>query len=88
MARYSGLANALGRSRSHLNRGDLMVRHTQISPEKRASIIRPDAWSGELKQVGIRIPEIQTGTASLPLNFRFNFDSTLAESRSPSLERI
>ena len=42
------------------------------------SIIRPDAWSGELKQVGIRIPEIQTGTASLPQNFRFNFDSTLA----------
>ena len=38
----------------------------------RRSIIRPDAWSGKLKQVGIRIPEIQTGTASLPLNFRFN----------------
>jgi len=36
------------------------------------SIIRPDAWSGELKQVGIRIPEIQTGTTALPLNFRFN----------------
>src|SRR6266576_4973572 len=52
------------------------------------SIIRPDAWSGELKQVGIRIPEVQTGSASLPLNFRFNFDSTLAQSRSPSLERV
>jgi len=52
------------------------------------SIIRPDAGSGKLKQVGIRIPEIQTGTASLPLNFRFNFDSTLAQSRSPSLEGI
>ena len=52
------------------------------------SIVRPEAWSGELKQVGIRIPEIQTGTASLPLNFRFNFDSTLAQSRSPSLERV
>ena len=33
------------------------------------SIIQPDAWSGELKQVGIRIPEIQTGTASLPRGF-------------------
>jgi hypothetical protein len=52
------------------------------------SIVRPDARSGELKQVGVRIPEIQTGTASLPLNFRFNFDSTLAQSRSPSLERV
>jgi hypothetical protein len=52
------------------------------------SIVRPDAWSGELKQVGIRIPEIQTGTASLPLDFRFNFDSTLAQSRSPTLERV
>src|SRR5882724_10826935 len=52
------------------------------------SIIRPDAWSGKLKQVGIQIPEIQAGTASLPLNFRFNFDSTLTQSRSPSLERV
>ena len=52
------------------------------------SIIRPDAWSGKLKQVGIQIPEIQAGTASLPLNFRFNFDSTVAQSCSPSLERV
>src|SRR5882724_2605893 len=52
------------------------------------SMIRPDAWSGKLKQVGIQIPEIQAGTASLPLNFRFNFDSTLTQSRSPSLERV
>ncbi len=40
--------------------------------------------SGKLKQVGIRIPEVKTGTPSLPLNFRFNFDSTLAQSRPPS----
>ena len=52
------------------------------------SIVRPDARSGELNQVGVRIPEIQTGTTSFPLNFRFNFDSTLAQSRSPSLERV
>ena len=52
------------------------------------SIIRPDTWSSELKQVGIWIPEIQTGPASLPLNFRFNFDSTLAQPHSPSLERV
>ena len=52
------------------------------------SIIRPDAWSGEFQQVGIRTPEIQTGTASPALNFRFNLDSTLAQSRSPSLERV
>src|SRR6185437_3143261 len=54
----------------------------------RGSIVRPDARSGELKQVGIRIPEIQAGAASFPLNFRFNFNSTLAQSRSPSLERV
>ena len=52
------------------------------------SIVRPDAWSGELKQVGIRIPEIQTGAASLPLNFRFNWASTFAQSRSPTIEPV
>jgi hypothetical protein len=40
------------------------------------SIIWQDAWSGQLKQVGIRIPEIQTGTAPLPLKLDGNDTGT------------